>query len=72
MRHVRAFEARVPSEVDKLRWPLERLHALRDARPRALLRVAKIRGTGRDNPFELAVGQLEYQAPIGDDLVPCR
>jgi phenylacetate-coenzyme A ligase PaaK-like adenylate-forming protein len=43
MRHVSEFQARMPAEMDKLRWPLERLHALRDARLRALLRVAKAR-----------------------------
>jgi hypothetical protein len=29
-RHTRALAARLPGEADKLTWPLERLHALRD------------------------------------------
>jgi phenylacetate-coenzyme A ligase PaaK-like adenylate-forming protein len=40
-RHVRALEARMPGEMAKLKWSIERLNALRDARLRALLRVAK-------------------------------
>jgi phenylacetate-coenzyme A ligase PaaK-like adenylate-forming protein len=43
LRHVRALEARLPAEMDKLSWPLERLHALRDERLRGLLQVAKAR-----------------------------
>jgi hypothetical protein len=42
-RHVEAFAARLAGEADKLTWPLEQLHALRDMRLRALLRVAKQR-----------------------------
>ena len=42
-RHVRAFVERLPSEVEKLTWPLEKLHALRDERLRALVRIAKER-----------------------------
>jgi len=42
-RHLQAFLARVPGEVEKLAWPLERLHAVRDARLRALVRTAKER-----------------------------
>src|SRR6267142_1373926 len=40
-RHVEAFTARLAGEADKLTWPLEQLHALRDMRLRALLRAAK-------------------------------
>jgi phenylacetate-CoA ligase len=42
-RHVQALYTRLPSEVDKVIWPLERLHAIRDERLRALVRVAKER-----------------------------
>ena len=40
-RHLRAFADRLPEEADRLTWPLERLHSLRDERLRALLRTAK-------------------------------
>lgn len=40
-RHVLARDAQVDAEVEKLEWPLERLHALRDQRLRALVRYAK-------------------------------
>ena len=40
-RHVKAFLACLPSEIEKLTWPLEKLHALRDQRLRSLIRVAK-------------------------------
>jgi phenylacetate-coenzyme A ligase PaaK-like adenylate-forming protein len=40
-RHVEAFAARLAGEADKLTWPLEQLHGLRDIRLRALLRAAK-------------------------------
>jgi hypothetical protein len=42
-RHVGALAARLPSEIDKMTWPLERLHAARDQRLRALVRAAKQR-----------------------------
>ncbi|MCP9489164.1 MAG: hypothetical protein MSC31_04740 [Solirubrobacteraceae bacterium MAG38_C4-C5] len=41
-RHVQAFQARMPSEVEKLTWPLSRLWALRDERLRALVHHAKV------------------------------
>jgi phenylacetate-coenzyme A ligase PaaK-like adenylate-forming protein len=40
-RHVRALQERLPAEVEKLTWPLERLHALRDQRLRALVHTAR-------------------------------
>ena len=40
-RHVKAFVERLPAEIEKLTWPIEKLHALRDKRLRDLLRVAK-------------------------------
>src|SRR3954465_3244403 len=42
-RHLRAFAERLPVEAERLEWPLERLHRLRDERLRALLRTAKAR-----------------------------
>jgi phenylacetate-CoA ligase len=42
-RHLRAFADRLPVEVERLTWPLERLHRLRDERLRALLGTAKAR-----------------------------
>ena len=40
-RHLRAFADRLSGEAERLTWPLERLHGLRDERLRALLRTAK-------------------------------
>ena len=40
-RHLQAFADRLPGETERLTWPLERLHDLRDERLRALLRTAK-------------------------------
>jgi len=42
-RHLRAFADRLSVEAERLTWPLERLHRLRDERLRALLRTAKTR-----------------------------
>jgi phenylacetate-coenzyme A ligase PaaK-like adenylate-forming protein len=42
-RHVRAARERLPSEVEKVTWPLARLHRLRDERLRALVRTANAR-----------------------------
>src|SRR3954468_13506643 len=39
----RACADRLPIEAERLMWPLERLHRLRDERLRALLRTAKAR-----------------------------
>src|SRR5215207_3674570 len=44
-RHLRAFADRLPAEAERLTWPLERLHRLRDERLRALLRTAKARSS---------------------------
>ena len=40
-RHVQAGTATLDAEAEKMDWPLKRLHALRDARLRALVRHAK-------------------------------
>ena len=42
-RHLRAYADRLPIEAERLTWPLEQLHGLRDERLRALLRTAKAR-----------------------------
>jgi phenylacetate-CoA ligase len=42
-RHLEAFVARLGGEAERLTWPLERLHRLRDERLRALLAAAKAR-----------------------------
>src|SRR4051812_38777841 len=42
-RHLRAFADRLGVEAERLTWPLERLHGLRDQRLRALLRTAMAR-----------------------------
>jgi phenylacetate-coenzyme A ligase PaaK-like adenylate-forming protein len=42
-RHLQAFAAGLGGEAERLTWPLERLHGLRDARLRALLRTAVTR-----------------------------
>ncbi len=63
-RHVRAFQERLPGEVEKMTWPLERMHALRDERLRALIRTAKER-----SPWHAR--RLRHISPdtlSGDDL----
>jgi phenylacetate-coenzyme A ligase PaaK-like adenylate-forming protein len=63
-RHVRALAARLPGEVDKLTWPLERLHALRDERLRVLVQTAKER-----SPWHARRLRLVDPATLrGDDL----
>ena len=44
--HAQAFFEQLPSEVEKVTWPLAKLHALRDERLRALIRKAK-----QDSPW---------------------
>lgn len=75
-RHLRALFAQIPSEVEKVTWPLERLHALRDERLRALLRVAKERSPWharrlRDvDPDRVTGDALSAIPPMGkDDLM---
>ena len=63
-RHVRALAARLPGEVDKLTWPLERLHALRDERLRALARTAKARSPWHARRLR----HVNPDALHGDDL----
>ena len=40
-RHVKPFFERLPNEIDKLTWSLEKLHQLRDRRLVKLIRHAK-------------------------------
>jgi phenylacetate-CoA ligase len=40
-RHLWALQKRLPGEEEKMSWPLEKLHRLRDERLRDLVRVAK-------------------------------
>src|SRR3954466_7700441 len=63
-RHLRAFADRLPIEAERLTWPLERLHRLRDERLRALLRTAKARSPGHAG--RLAGGDVD--AVGGADL----
>jgi phenylacetate-CoA ligase len=42
-RHLQGYAARLQEEAERLTWPLERLHRVRDERLRTLLRTAKER-----------------------------
>ena len=44
-RHLEAFEAGLAEQAERLTWPLDRLHHLRDQRLRELLRTAKERSS---------------------------
>jgi len=61
-RHMQAFVAQVPGEVEKLAWPLERLHAMRDARLRALVRTAKERSPWHAERLRIAPRALAVAA----------
>src|SRR3954453_5099515 len=63
-RHLRAFADRLSVEADRLTWPLERLHALRDERLRALLRTAK----GRSPWHAERLAGIDVDAVTGADL----
>jgi phenylacetate-CoA ligase len=63
-RHVQGYAARVQDEADRLTWPLEMLHRLRDERLRALLRTAKARS--RWHAERLA--HVDPGTVTGDDL----
>ncbi|MFL5863893.1 MAG: phenylacetate--CoA ligase family protein [Solirubrobacteraceae bacterium] len=63
-RHVRAFAERLPIEAERLAWPLERLHRLRDERLRALLWTAKAR-----SPWHATrLAGVDVDAVTGADL----
>jgi phenylacetate-CoA ligase len=42
-RHLQGYAARLQQEAERLTWPLETLHRIRDQRLRTLLRTAKDR-----------------------------
>lgn len=63
-RHVRALAERLPDELGTPAMPLEQLHARRDERLRALLRVAKER-----SPWHAArLRHVDPDRVAGDDL----
>ena len=63
-RHLRAFADRLGVETERLTWPLERLHRLRDERLRALLRTAKAR-----SPWHATrLAGVDVDAVTGADL----
>src|SRR3954464_1957169 len=63
-RHLRAFADRLSVEADRLTWPLERLHALRDERLRALLQTARAR-----SPWHAKrLAGIDVDAVTGADL----
>src|SRR4051812_40929817 len=63
-RHLRAFADRLPVEAERLTWPLERLHRLRDERLRALLRTA----TARSPWHRRRLAGVDVDAVTGADL----
>src|SRR3954467_12575920 len=63
-RHLRAFADRLPVEAERLTWPLERVHRLRDERLRALLRAAKARSSWHAG----RLGGVDVEAVPGGDL----
>jgi phenylacetate-coenzyme A ligase PaaK-like adenylate-forming protein len=65
-RHVQVYADRAPAEAEKCTWPLERLHALRDERLRALVRVAKERSPWHSR----RLGHIDPETLSGDDLTP--
>ncbi len=64
LRHLRALLARLPGEIEKPTWPLERLHALRDERLRALVRFAKERSPWHARRLR----HVDPETVRGDDL----
>src|SRR4029077_1915738 len=63
-RHLRAFADRLPVDSERLTWPLERLHRLRDERLRALLRTARER-----SPWHRRrLSGIDLDAVTGSDL----
>lgn len=62
--HAKAFFERLPAEVEKVTWPLEKLHTLRDERLRALIRKAK-----KDSPWHARrLKHIDPDKLSGDDL----
>ncbi|HEU5084320.1 MAG TPA: AMP-binding protein [Acidimicrobiales bacterium] len=63
-RHVRGYAARLQEEAERLTWPLEALHRLRDERLRSLLRTAKERSSWHARRLT----HVDPDAVTGDDL----
>ncbi len=63
-RHVQAFQARLPSEVERLTWPLSRLWALRDERLRAVVGHAKLHSPWHGD----RLAHVDPETLSGDDL----
>ena len=63
-RHLQGYAARLQEEAERLTWPLETLHRLRDQRLQALLRTAKERS--RWHARRLA--HVDPDTVTGDDL----
>lgn len=62
--HLRSVLARMGAEAEKLTWPLERLHALRDERLRALVRHAKA-----NSPWHAErLRDVDPEVLTGDDI----
>jgi phenylacetate-CoA ligase len=63
-RHVQGYAARLQEEAERLTWPLEMLHRLRDERLRALLRTAKERSMWHAE----RLAHVDPDTVTGDDL----
>jgi phenylacetate-coenzyme A ligase PaaK-like adenylate-forming protein len=63
-RHLRGYAARLEDEAERLAWPLEMLHRVRDERLRSLLRTAKER-----SPWHAQrLAHVDPDGVSGDDL----
>jgi phenylacetate-CoA ligase len=63
-RHVQGYAERLQDEAERLTWPLEMLHRLRDERLRALLRTAKERSMWHAE----RLAHVDPDTVTGDDL----
>ena len=63
-RHLEGYGARLQEEAERLTWPLERLHRLRDHRLRTVLRAAKERSGWHAH----RLAHVDPDAVTGDDL----
>lgn len=63
-RHLQGYADRLQVEAERLTWPLERLHALRDERLRALVRTAKERSKWHAR----RLAHVDPATLTGDDL----
>ena len=63
-RHLEGYAARLPEEAERLTWPLDALHRLRDERLRAVLRTAKDR-----SPWHARrLAHVDPDIVTGDDM----